>query len=244
MGKEQNPFRIHVLTLFPDIFPGVLGQSVTGRALAANLWQLDVTDIRDFATDKHNTVDDTPYGGGAGMVMRADVVGAAIEHAKHNLPHAPVVFLTPTGAPFKQKIANTLAGEDGLILLCGRYEGVDQRVLDTLVDREISLGDFVLTGGELAALPILDAVLRQVPGVLGNDETLAEESFADSLAGQLEYPHYTRPEVWRGRQVPAVLKSGNHGAIHTWRHQQAKQRTERQRPDLVADNAHIKNSDK
>lgn len=231
--QTQKPYKIHILTLFPEMFPGPLGQSVTGRGLTAGKWQLEVTDIRDFATDKHNTVDDTPYGGGAGMVMRADVVGAAIEHAKEKLPNAPVVFLTPTGETFNQKTANSLAKEDGIILLCGRYEGIDQRVLDTIVDREISLGDFVLTGGELAALPMLDAILRQVPGVLGNDETLAEESFSDSLGGQLEYPHYTRPEVWQGQEVPEVLKSGNHAAIKKWRHEQAKQRTQKRRPDLL-----------
>ena len=231
--SPETPYKVHILTLFPEIFPGALGQSVTGRALAKNLWQIDVTDIRDFATDKHNTVDDTPYGGGAGMVMRPDVVGAAIEHAKKAMPEAPVVFLAPTGEPFKQKTANTFAAGKGLILLCGRYEGVDQRVLDRMVDMEISLGDFVLTGGELAALPIIDAVVRQVPGVLGNDETLAEESFADSLGGLLEYPHYTRPEVWQGADVPAVLKSGNHAKIKEWRHKKAEERTQERRPDIV-----------
>ena len=236
MVKSASAFRVHILTLFPDMFPGPLGDSITGRALTQNLWQLTTTDIRSFATDKHNTVDDTPYGGGAGMVMRADVVGAAIEHVKQDCPQAPVVFLSPTGAPFKQETANTLAKCEGLILLCGRYEGVDQRVLDTLVDMEISLGDFVLTGGELAALPILDAIVRQLPGVLGNDETLAEESFAESLDGLLEYPHYTRPEVWRGQAVPAVLKSGNHSHIHKWRHEQAEIRTQARRPDLMTKN--------
>ena len=232
-AQQTQPYKVHILTLFPEIFPGALGQSVTGRALAKNLWQIDVTDIRDFATDKHKTVDDTPYGGGAGMVMRADVVGAAIAHARKELPDAPVVFLTPTGETFKQQTAEKLAMAKGLILLCGRYEGVDQRVLDSMVDVEISLGDFVLTGGELAALPMLDAILRQVPGVLGNDETLAEESFSESLNGQLEYPHYTRPEVWQGQEVPAVLKSGNHAEIKKWRQQQAKQRTKVRRPDLL-----------
>lgn len=235
--SPANPYKVHILTLFPEAFPGVLGQSITGRALAAGQWELVVTDIRDFAADKHNTVDDTPYGGGAGMVMRADVVGGAIEHAKKAMPEAPVVFLAPTGEPFKQKTANTLAAGKGVILLCGRYEGVDQRVLDKMVDMEISLGDFVLTGGELAALPILDAILRQLPGVLGNDETLAEESFAESLGGLLEYPHYTRPDVWQGEEVPPVLKSGNHAKIEAWRHEQAMARTQKRRPDLLKDSS-------
>ena len=241
MPNKSAPYKISVVTLFPDLFPGMLGTSITGRALAKGLWQLEAVDIRAFATDKHKTVDDTPYGGGAGMVMRADVVGAAIAHAKESLPAAPVVFLTPTGAPFKQKTANTLAREAGLILLCGRYEGVDQRVLDTFVDYEISLGDFVLTGGELAAMPVLDAIIRQLPGVLGNHDTLAEESFSDRLKGKLEYPHYTRPEVWHGQTVPDVLKSGNHSAISAWRENQSDQRTKNQRPDLL--NSDLLNQD-
>ncbi len=223
-----------MLTLFPDLFPGPLATSITGRALKEGSWQLSATDIRNFAIDKHNTVDDTPYGGGAGMVMRADVVAGAIEAAKQQMPQAPVIFLTPSGAPFNQKTANRLASStDGVILLCGHYEGIDQRVIDTLVDEEISLGDFVLTGGEIAVYPVVDAIVRQLSGVVGNDETLAEESFADSLEGLLEYPHYTRPDVWRGLEVPAVLKSGHHGKIAEWRKGEAKRITALKRPDLL-----------
>jgi len=230
---NQKPFLAHIVTLFPEIFPGPLAHSITGRALAEGRWQLQTTHIRDFAADKHKTVDDTPYGGGAGMVMRADIVAAALEHALRQTPNAPVVFLTPSGKPFSQADAQRYASGEGLILLCGHYEGVDQRVLDALVDEEISIGDYVLTGGEIAAYPVLDATVRQLSGVLGNHETLDEESFSVALGGLLEYPHYTRPEIWRGVGVPEVLKSGHHGKIAQWRKEQALSRTEQRRPDLL-----------
>lgn len=230
---NSSIFKAHVLTLFPELFPGPLGHSITGRALDEGKWSCTATNIRDFATDKRKTVDDTPYGGGAGMVMRADVVADAIEHAKAETPHAPVVFLTPTGQPFDQATANRWAQGEGVILLCGHYEGIDQRVLDSLVDEEVSIGDYVLTGGEIAVYPVLDAVIRQLPGVLGNDETLAEESFSPALEGLLEYPHYTRPEEWRGQGVPDVLKSGHHAKIDQWRKEQALERTKQRRPELL-----------
>lgn len=230
---HKTPFLAHVVTLFPEVFPGPLAHSITGRGLAEGRWQLQTTNIREFATDKHKTVDDTPYGGGAGMVMRADIVAAALEHAISQTPKAPVVFLTPSGKPFCQADANRYAAGSGLILLCGHYEGVDQRVLDALVTEEVSIGDYVLTGGEIAAYPVLDATIRQLSGVLGNHTTLDEESFSPALEGLLEYPHYTRPEEWRGVGVPEVLKSGHHGKIAEWRKQQARRRTEQRRPDLL-----------
>ena len=229
----SSTYKAHIVTLFPEMFPGPLATSITGRALGEGKWQCQTTDIRAFATDKHKTVDDTPYGGGAGMVMRADIVGQAIEQAKQQAPCAPVVFLTPTGKPFDQPTANRLAAGAGVILLCGHYEGIDQRVLDTLVDEEISVGDYVLTGGEIAVYPVLDAIVRQIPGVLGNHETLDEESFSLALEGLLEYPHYTRPEEWQGLGVPEVLKSGHHGKIAQWRREQALKRTKERRPDLL-----------
>ncbi len=210
-----------------------MGHSITGRALSEGKWSCTATDIRDFATDKRKTVDDTPYGGGAGMVMRADVVAEAIEHAKKETPNAPVVFMTPTGTPFNQGMANRWAAGEGVILLCGHYEGIDQRVLDALVDEEVSIGDYVLTGGEIAVYPVLDATIRQLPGVLGNDETLAEESFSPALEGLLEYPHYTRPEEWRGQTVPEVLKSGHHAKIDAWRKEQSIAKTQKVRPELL-----------
>lgn len=230
---SSSIFKAHILTLFPELFPGPMGHSITGRALSEGKWSCTATDIRDFATDKRKTVDDTPYGGGAGMVMRADVVAEAIEHAKKETPNAPVVFMTPTGTPFNQGMANRWAVGEGVILLCGHYEGIDQRVLDALVDEEVSIGDYVLTGGEIAVYPVLDATIRQLPGVLGNDETLAEESFSPALEGLLEYPHYTRPEEWRGQTVPEVLKSGHHAKIDAWRKEQSIAKTQKVRPELL-----------
>jgi tRNA (guanine37-N1)-methyltransferase len=222
-------YRVHVLTLFPQAFPGLLGHSVIGRAHDKGLWQLDVTNIRDFATDKHRTVDDTPYGGGAGMVMRPDVVAAALRAAKaaHNGGH--VVFLAPTGKRFVQADARRLAAlETPLILLCGHYEGIDQRVLDADVDETLSVGDFVLSGGEPAAMVMVDAIVRLRPGVLGADASLHEESFDiidENGVPLVEYPHYTRPAIWEGHEVPAVLQNGNHADIAKWRLAQAKART-------------------
>jgi len=216
-----------VLTLFPEMFPGPLAHSLAGKALADGLWSLDAVNIRDFATDRHSTVDDTPFGGGPGMVMRADVIDAAIEDAA--LADAPLVYLTPRGTPLSQDIAAKLAYGPGVTLICGRYEGIDQRVLDARDVTEISLGDFVLSGGEPAALALLDACVRLLPGVMGAEASLEEESFARGL---LEYPHYTRPAEWCGRKVPDVLLSGHHRNIDAWRTEQAEMITQARRPDL------------
>ena len=216
-----------MLTLFPEMFPGPLAHSLAGKALTEGLWSLDAVNIRDFATDRHSTVDDTPFGGGPGMVMRADVIDAAIDDAA--IAGAPLVYLTPRGTPFSQEIAAELADGPGATLICGRYEGVDQRVLDARDVTEISLGDFVLSGGEPAALALLDACVRLLPGVMGAEASLEEESFARGL---LEYPHYTRPAEWCGRKVPDVLLSGHHRNIYAWRMEQAEMITQARRPDL------------
>jgi len=214
-----------VLTLFPPMFPGPLGQSLAGRALSAGLWRLDVQDIRDAATDRHRTVDDTPFGGGAGMVMRPDVLDAAIGPDDGR----PLLYLTPRGRPLTQGSVRMLAAGPGVRLVCGRYEGVDQRVLDAREIEEVSIGDYVLSGGELPALVLLDACVRLLPGVMGAEASGEDESFS---AGLLEYPHYTRPAEWRGRHVPEVLLSGHHAAIAAWRRAQAEQTTRTRRPDL------------
>ena len=227
-------FTARVLTLFPEAFPGTLGIGLTGRALAEGLWALDVLDIRGFAQDRHRTVDDTPAGGGPGMVMRADVVAAAIDEAQERVPEGacfPVLYLSPRGRPLTQARAHELAAGEGLTLLCGRYEGVDQRVLDARRVEEISVGDYVLTGGEPAAMVLLDAVVRLRPGVLGNAASTDEESFAGGL---LEHPHYTRPATWEGRDIPEVLLSGHHARIAEWRRNQARAMTRERRPDLWA----------
>lgn len=216
-----------MLTLFPEMFPGPLAHSLAGKALTEGLWSLDAVNIRDFATDRHSTVDDTPFGGGPGMVMRADVIDAAIDDAA--IAGAPLVYLTPRGTPLSQEIAAELADGPGVTLTCGRYEGVDQRVLDARDVTEISLGDFVLSGGEPAALALLDACVRLLPGVMGAEASLEEESFARGL---LEYPHYTRPAEWCGRKVPDVLLSGHHRNIYAWRMEQAEMITQARRPDL------------
>ena len=221
-------WRASVLTLFPDIFPGPLGQSLAGRALDDGIWSLDITDIRDFGTGKHRKVDDTPFGGGAGMVMRPDVVDAAVGPVADG---RPVIYLTPRGRRFTQADAVRFASGDGLILVCGRYEGVDQRVIEARAMEEFSVGDYVLSGGELAALVLLDSVVRLLPGVMGAAESALDESFS---AGLLEYPHYTRPAEWAGRTVPDVLLSGNHAAVAAWRQAESEQITMRRRPDLWA----------
>ncbi len=214
-----------VLTLFPAMFPGPLGGSLAGRALDAGLWRLDVRDIRDAATDRHRTVDDTPFGGGAGMVMRPDVLDAAIGDPDGR----PLLYMTPRGRPLSQSRVRALAAGPGVTVVCGRYEGVDQRVLDARGMEEVSVGDYVLSGGELPALVLLDACVRLLPGTMGAAASAAEESFSDGL---LEYPHYTRPAEWQGRRVPDVLLSGNHAAIAAWRRAQAEDATRRRRPDL------------
>lgn len=219
-----------ILTLYPEMFPGPLGHALAGRALAAGLWQCETLNIRDFALDKHQSVDDTPYGGGAGMVLRADVVGRALESVA--LAGRPCYYLSPRGETFTQAHAQHLAAESsGVVLLCGRFEGVDQRVLDHYGIRELSVGDFVLAGGEVGAMVVLDACVRLLPQVMGNTDSHREESFASGL---LEYPHYTRPALWQGLDVPEVLRSGDHGAIRRWRLAQAEQLTQERRPDLWA----------
>jgi tRNA (guanine37-N1)-methyltransferase len=222
-------YQVTILTLFPDAFPGLLAHSVVGRGLRDGRWDLKVRDIRQFAVDRHRTVDDTPYGGGAGMVMKPDVVAAAIRAAKAEQPGAKTVFMAPTGKRFVQARAREFAAlEGGLIVLCGHYEGIDERVLEAEVDEVVSLGDFVLSGGEPAAVVMLDAVIRLLPGVLGADASLHEESFDivdENGAPLVEYPHYTRPAVWEGREVPVVLQGGNHAEIRKWRLGKAKERT-------------------
>lgn len=224
-----------VITLFPEAFPGTLGLSLTGKALDFGLWRLEAVDLRPFGIGKHRTVDDTPAGGGAGMVLRADVVDAALRHTADGTPpdraRWPVIYLSPRGKPFTQAIAHRLAAADGVTLLCGRFEGVDQRVLDHHGIEEISLGDFVLTGGEIAAQALLDATVRLLPGVLGNAASTVEESFSDGL---LEHPQFTRPATWEGLEIPAVLQSGNHAEIAKWRRAQAEALTANRRPDLWA----------
>lgn len=233
-----HAFEARVITLFPEAFPGTLGLSLTGKALDSGLWRLNPIDLRGFGIGKHRTVDDTPAGGGAGMVLRADVVDAAIAAAMEGTPSDrarwPVIYLSPRGRPFDQATARRLAGCEGLTMLCGRFEGVDQRVLDARGVEEISLGDFVLTGGEIAAQAMLDAVVRLLPGVLGNAASTEEESFSDGL---LEHPQYTRPQEWQGAEIPAVLTSGNHAAVAKWRKAQSEALTQSRRPDLW--DAHI-----
>jgi tRNA (guanine37-N1)-methyltransferase len=229
----KGAFTAKIITLFPEAFPGTLGLSLTGKALDFGLWQLETIDLRDFGEGKHRNVDDTPAGGGAGMVLRPDVVDAAFRHARIGTPvdraRWPVIYLSPRGAPFTQATARRLAQADGLTLLCGRFEGVDQRVLDHHQVEEISLGDYVLTGGEIAAQAILDATVRLIPGVLGNAASTEEESFSDGL---LEHPQYTRPAVWEGQEIPAVLQSGNHAEIAKWRRARSEELTRQRRPDL------------
>lgn len=225
---STSPWRATILTLFPDMFPGPLGQSLAGRALENQLWSLDTHDIRSAATDRHRTVDDTPFGGGAGMVMRPDIVSRAVTQVADG---RPVIYLTPRGRRLTQPDAQRFAASPGLILLCGRYEGIDQRAIDATGAQEISVGDYVLSGGELPAMVLLDAVIRLLPGVMGAADSATEESFATGL---LEYPHYTRPADWCGRVVPPVLLSGNHAAIAAWRQTQAEHITQERRPDLWA----------
>lgn len=231
--QVRGAFDARVITLFPEAFPGTLGLSLTGKALDQGLWRLTPYGLRDFGIGKHRTVDDTPAGGGAGMVLRADVVdsalSAAMAGALTDRARWPVIYLSPRGRPFDQAMARRLAGCDGLTLLCGRFEGVDQRVLDARQIEEVSLGDFVLTGGEIAAQAMLDAVVRLLPGVLGNAASTIEESFSDGL---LEHPQFTRPQVWEDREIPAVLTGGNHAEIAKWRRAAAERLTATRRPDL------------
>lgn len=229
--ESAAPFTARVLTLFPEMFPGPLGLSLLGRALLEDRWRLDVRNIRDVATDRHRTVDDTPAGGGAGMVLRADIAAAALDAADSGLPRSrwPVIYLSPRGPRFDQARARALAAGPGVTLLCGRFEGVDERVLERREVEEVSLGDFVMTGGELAAMALIDATVRLIGGVLGNADSTVEESFA---AGLLEFPQYTRPTEWEGLRIPEVLLSGHHGRIAAWRRTQAERLTKERRPDL------------
>ena len=229
MTARAEPWTARVLTLFPEVFPGPLGVSLAGKALENSLWALEVLDIRDFARDKHRSVDDQPFGGGPGMVMRPDVVDAAL--AAVEARPGPVVYLSPRGRLLDQARVRQLAAEPGVTLLCGRYEGIDQRVLDARGVEEVSVGDYLLSGGEPAALALIDAVLRLLPGVVGNEASLEEESFERGL---LEYPLYTRPAEWRGRKVPEVLVSGHHEKVRLWRLAEAETITKQRRPDLWA----------
>ena len=215
-----------VVTLFPEAFPGILGLSLTGTALRNRLWSLRTIALRDHGLGRHRAVDDTPAGGGAGLVLRADVVAAALDAAQGP---GPTIYLSPRGRPFTQARARALAEGPGATLLCGRFEGVDQRVLDAYAVEEVSMGDYVLTGGEIAAEAFLDATVRLLPGVVGNARSLADESHADGL---LEHPHYTKPADWRGRAVPDILLSGHHGRIADWRRERSEALTRDRRPDL------------
>jgi len=235
----EEPLRIkgawtaRVITLFPEAFPGTLGLSLTGKALDFGRWVLEPIDLRSFGEGRHRNVDDTPAGGGAGLVLRADVLDRALSVAAHGMPadrtRWPVVYLSPRGKPFTQARAQSWAAGTGITLLCGRFEGVDQRVLDHHAVEEISLGDFILTGGEIAAQALLDATVRLLPGVLGNAASTEKESFSD---GMLEHPHFTKPALWKDRPIPEVLLSGNHGEIARWRRAEAERITQERRPDL------------
>ncbi len=220
---------IDILTLFPDMFVGPFSASIVGRAVSAGHVRLGVHDIRHFATDRHRTVDDTPFGGGAGMVMKPVPLAGAIRSVTADVLRPLVIYLSPDGVPFDQRYAAELAGLAHVVLVCGHYEGIDERVRATLVDRELSIGDYVLTGGELAAMVVVDAVVRLIPGVIRAEST-AEESHSDGL---LEYPHYTRPASWEGQDVPEILRSGHHGAVARWRRQQRLERTLARRPELL-----------
>jgi tRNA (guanine37-N1)-methyltransferase len=219
-------WRADVLTIFPGMFPGPLSESLAGKALNTSVWSLKTTDIREFGLGRHRSVDDTPFGGGAGMVMRPDVLDSAIASVADT---RPLIVLTPRGAPLTQPRVQQLAAGPGAILLCGRFEGIDQRVIEARNAEEISIGDYILSGGEIAAFVLLDAIVRLLPGVMGAAESAVEESFSGNL---LEYPHYTRPAIWADRAVPETLTSGNHRAIAAWRHGAAAQITKTRRPDL------------
>ncbi|MGN6584009.1 MAG: tRNA (guanosine(37)-N1)-methyltransferase TrmD [Rhizobiaceae bacterium] len=223
-------FRATVLTLYPEMFPGHLDLSLAGRALRAGLWSLDTVQIRDFATDRHRTVDDTPAGGGAGMVMRADILAAAIDHAAPAGDPRPKLLMSPRGRPLTQQRVRRLAEGSGAIIICGRFEGVDQRVIEARGLEEVSLGDYILSGGEPAALVLFDAVVRLLPGVMGNHASGEDESFEGGL---LEYPHYTRPQLFEDRPIPSVLLSGDHAKIAAWRREEAEKLTRERRPDLL-----------
>jgi tRNA (guanine37-N1)-methyltransferase len=224
-------FAATVLTLYPEMFPGPLGHSLAGKALASGLWALDVRDIRDHGIDRHRHVDDTPAGGGPGMVMRADVLAASIDAASPPGDARPRLLMSPRGRPLDQAMVREFAGQPGLVIVCGRFEGVDERVIEARGLVEVSLGDFVLSGGEPGTIALLDAVVRLLPGVMGKEASGTEESFEHGL---LEHPHYTRPRDFEGRGIPEILLSGDHAAIARWRHEQAVKLTQARRPDLMA----------
>jgi tRNA (guanine37-N1)-methyltransferase len=218
-----------ILTLYPEMFPGPLGISLAGRALAEGIWSCDPIHIRDFATDRHRTVDDTPAGGGAGMVLKPDIIAAAVDNALERRPNLPVIALTPRGVPITQARIRALAAGPGATLLCGRFEGFDERIFEARPIEQLSMGDIILSGGEMAVLTLLDACIRLLPGVMGAPSSGDEESFESGL---LEYPHYTRPVEWEGRTIPEVLRSGDHARIAAWRKQRAEEDTRLRRPDL------------
>ena len=225
-------WKAQLITLFPQAFPGVLGESLTGKALKDGLWQLETFDLRRHGIGKHRNVDDTPAGGGAGMVLRPDVLAAAIHEARRKTTGvAPLIYLSPRGRPFDQAMARNLAKADGVTMICGRFEGVDERVLERFGVQEVSLGDFVMTGGEIAAQAMIDATVRLLPGVLGNADSVEDESFSNGL---LEHPQYTKPAEWEGRKIPEVLLSGNHAKIAEWRQKMAEETTKARRPDMWA----------
>jgi tRNA (guanine37-N1)-methyltransferase len=228
--QARAPWRATVLTLFPDLFPGPLSASLAGEALKQGLWALEAIGIRQFGLGRHRAVDDTPAGGGAGMILRADVLGAAIDHVVAGNPQSPRICLSPRGEPLTQLMVRELAKGPGVLLLAGRFEGIDQRVIEARALREVSIGDYVLSGGELAAMVLIDAAVRLLPGVVGQAASLAEESFE---AGLLEYPHYTRPREWEGRPIPDVLLCGDHQRIAEWRRTEAERLTTERRPDLL-----------
>lgn len=230
--QVKDVWTARIVTLFPEAFPGILGLSLTGKALAQGLWNLQTIPLREFGVGRHRNVDDTPAGGGAGMVIRADVMDAALREAKQGDPAGPVIYMSPRGRPLTQARARALAEGPGVTLICGRFEGVDQRVLDAHDVEEVSIGDYVLTGGEIAAQVLIDATVRLIPRVLGNQDSLAEESFSIGNRGLLEHPQYTKPAQWEGREIPEVLLSGNHAAISGWRQAEAERLTKERRPDL------------
>lgn len=236
-NADAAPWRAQVLTLFPEMFPGPLGTSIVGTALDRQIWSLDTIDIREFGIGKHHSVDDTPAGGGAGMVMRADVLATTIDHARAHAPNLKPVYLSPRGRSFDQAMAREWAAGPGVMMLAGRFEGVDERVIEARGLEEISIGDYVLSGGELAAMVMIDACVRLLDGVLGASESLSEESFEQGL---LEYPQYTRPREWEGREIPSVLLSGDHAKIDAWRRSQAEALTRARRPDLLSPNHETK----
>lgn len=226
---RNHPFSATILSLFPEMFPGTLGYSLARKALERGMWTLDTVNIRDFGLTKHKCVDDAPYGGGAGMVMRVDVLDAALQAAHEKAPQNKMIYMSPRGKPFTQEMARDFSMLSGLTILCGRFEAVDERIFDKWSLAEISMGDYILSGGEVAAMTLLDVVVRILPDVMGNKESHSEESFAVDL---LEYPHYTRPHTWDNKIVPDVLLSGDHQKIATWRQAQAEKITKERRPDL------------